>query len=726
MYSWVVFNAALFIISQSLVVNMNFLTSIQTATLVLIVLLAKVSNSSQTQQCPRQCRCDPFRNTVYCMDKGLINLPMGIPTTTRRLYLQNNELVNSHDLDYILGTLTSLEKLELTNNSLTAFPKTLPPSIEWISMKRNNIRYIGRDAILYLKKLAELYLDHNAITNRGLLSSALVGGETLHTLSLQENKLTSVPSGLPKTIRSLHLNRNRISSVPRNSLEPLKNIVNLDLHHNSITTSSIEENAFSALTTLRYLDLSNNDLERVPSGLPESLTELFLHHNNIELINSLPYEKVSRLSMNLPLLRHLDLSHNLLKRVQPESLDNFYNLKTVVLHNNPWQCDCDLRYLKRWLKRTNAFLTTESNTTCNTPLDIQGVPLRSLDEESLKCLTIVMPKINTIPYANSIAVSWSLSDGSNPLYTKYSVLYGKCENCTQRDINRDINRKEHFSSRASAYELYPLDSSMVEGDVATINISDIESATSYLICLIKSTQDIAKVTVDNCSIIPTKEVQSITMKNTIEGNSIPVWIICIVSLVVVSLLIVIAVILYWRRSLLKQQRWKQGSKASSQMIYDPFRQVYTMGDVQADQSGDCSYVGGVNIANYKRGHISATTDAGREFEVTIVLNSDQNYLQSKSMPVLCDSSCSECREDTMSTSHTISPSITDSMQSQVDERLAGHQRHLQPIVNNGCVVVNNTARENNNINQVLNYSSPIHTSLWTPIQLYTFEASLCN
>ena len=65
--------------------------------------------------CPDLCRCQ-VRGRVYCNGKGLTQVPYGIPSDTKVLYLQDNEIINSVELNERLSNLPFLEKVMLYKN----------------------------------------------------------------------------------------------------------------------------------------------------------------------------------------------------------------------------------------------------------------------------------------------------------------------------------------------------------------------------------------------------------------------------------------------------------------------------------------------------------------------------------------------------------------------------------------------------------------------------------
>ncbi|XP_039272854.2 leucine-rich repeat transmembrane protein FLRT3-like [Styela clava] len=665
---------------------------VSVAFVVVVLVTCFLDNAvSSSTVCPPRCRCDSSRKTVYCMNKKLSKLPLGIPLDTKRLLLQNNQLLNDPDLDNILSSLSSLEKLELSNNSLTSFPRNLPRSLTWISMKDNDIKYIGSQSLEGLNMLKILYLDNNSITNQGLSPSAFTGASNLHTISLKWNRLTSVPQGLPAGIRYAHFGHNLINTVPKNAVQHLGRVMSLDLNNNLLNSTSFENDALSSLIELQYLDLSHNRLTFLPAGLPGNLTQLFASHNLVKSINAPPLGQERSMSLaSLTFLEHLDLSFNRLQSVEPGSFSSLISLKTVILHDNPWQCDCHLKYLKTWLTETPALMTMDSNTICFTPNAFQGVTLRSLDHESLTCSSKQVPKYNISISPKAFTLSWLISDTSNPDYVEYNAFCGepKCENCSQQEIIDIAERQEYtyVSSIVKSYDLFPTDYKDIDRGIARVDITNRKPGRLYIICLLGSYKDISELTISDCDFVKTTEEKS-TTASPIQENEvfIPIWLAVLIAILAILITAAIVLVIYCQRLNAKKYKWKHGRRETAQMTYDPFRQIYAMprSDSRNDRMYDSAIVGGVNISNFREGYLSSTQDAGKEFDVTLMVNASSNHnLLHIPSPETCESYCSDCHDDTISTTHTRTNTTNGSLRSH-DEQAAPsnhhhHARHHQP------------------------------------------------
>ena len=86
--------------------------------------------------CPVECRCSSAQK-VYCNSRDLLYVPEGIPADTKALYLQDNLLTNSADVDRALSKLHHLEKLMLYNNNLETIPQLDAPWLRELRLNNN-------------------------------------------------------------------------------------------------------------------------------------------------------------------------------------------------------------------------------------------------------------------------------------------------------------------------------------------------------------------------------------------------------------------------------------------------------------------------------------------------------------------------------------------------------------------------------------------------------------
>lgn len=170
----------------------------------------------------------------------------------------------------------------------------------------------------------------------------------LQTLSVYDNKLTSLPEGIGnlKNLQTLHIYNNQITSLPAS----IGNLTNLEVFHASNNNLTTLPDTFGDLVNLKTIYLVNNQLTALPdtfgnlvnldtaritqnqlSRLPESMgnlskvRELRFYENQIA---ALP-DSIGGLT-NLTLL---DMGGNQLTSI-PNSMGNLSLLNTLYLDNN--------------------------------------------------------------------------------------------------------------------------------------------------------------------------------------------------------------------------------------------------------------------------------------------------------------------------------------------------------------------------------------------------------
>ncbi|XP_039626795.1 osteoglycin, paralog a [Polypterus senegalus] len=107
---------------------------------------------------------------------------------------------------------------------------------------------------------------------------------TLKRIDLSGNLIEEIEDGafskLP-LLEELSLAENRLVKIPA---LPAK-LTSLNMNHNRIKNKGIKANVFKKLNNLSYLYLANNELESVPSFLPETLRILHFQNNNITAVS---------------------------------------------------------------------------------------------------------------------------------------------------------------------------------------------------------------------------------------------------------------------------------------------------------------------------------------------------------------------------------------------------------------------------------------------------------
>ena len=533
--------------------------------------------ASCQNDCPRVCRCDR-RRSVYCNERQMDLIPYGIPVDTQTLHLQINNITNGLITDEILSSLKQLTKLDLHQNQLTSVPKGLPSSLEYIDFRNNDIRYVGKTSLSGLTSLVELHLDGNNIANKGLSPFAFQDSHELNMLVLSNNLLTEFPENLPPSLRILRLENNCIQHISAKATRNLGYLINLDLSLNAIAQTAIEPGALAAMMSLVSIDLSHNHLTEIPQDLPDSLQELMLSNNQIDFIFNNENSRHGSLT-TLQNLNRVDFSSNNIKSVQISSFA-YLDLDSVALHDNPWQCDCHLRYFKQWLNSDESTLSSESNIRCHSPTEFSGVTLNSIDEEALVCESRLkaremMTIVDVTP--SGFTLLWKGSrETPDPDFIKRSLMYGplRCRNCSIEEFSvfdrwnqGVVPHLEKYSSQDITLDLQK------DPFNASVKVNRLQSNNHYAVCVFDSEQNDDDVTLNQClDFWTTTELASPNYQEDVVF--LPLWLIVLCCVVVLVLLIAIIGVIAWRkRNALKSKTPRTYLSNRDEHFYPPTSQL---------------------------------------------------------------------------------------------------------------------------------------------------------
>ncbi|CAL2051471.1 unnamed protein product [Caenorhabditis brenneri] len=309
-------------------------------------------------------------------------------------YVQDNAFLSYHSRDSLLKIdlsannltaihptgllgLENLSQLSLDKNLLSEIPSQAlenVPTLEDLSLGVNKIHMISKDA-LPLPNLKSLSLEVNQI--RLIPADSFSQTPLLSYLYLGNNLLTSVDASMFHNIGGLKVLSMTFQYAP--------NLIRLELFDCSI--SKIEPKTLQKVQHLQVILLSRNQITRIShdtfSNLPE-LSEIDLSGNSINSIDDFAFSQ-------LPMLTSLDLSSNRLETLPSNVIyDSLMQKKTtpvqrkLSIQNNPWRCDKDLLWLRKWLRDNGDVTTASANSPpakCWTPSNLSGLDLRQTDSK---------------------------------------------------------------------------------------------------------------------------------------------------------------------------------------------------------------------------------------------------------------------------------------------------------------------------------------------------------
>lgn len=294
-------------------------------------------------QCPKHCHCHGDLQHVICFNAGLKKIPR-VSEATLLLNLQRNNLgsIPSGAFSESKG-LNSLHMQNCQLREISAHAFKGLTKLTYLYLSNNEISSIKAGAFEDLTGLTYLHLDGNHITElaKGLFSPMI----NLFVLQLNNNRLRELRSGTftgAKGLRWLHMANNTLTTLSPGSLDEVENLAILHLDGNKMATYPLM--AMSKLRVVEELTLSRNPMRIIPDLAFQSFGRYMerLHLDNMGL------ERFSNGAFTgATALKSLYLDNNRLRSL-PRQME-YGTLTNITLFNNPWNCNCHLAPLRRWM-----------------------------------------------------------------------------------------------------------------------------------------------------------------------------------------------------------------------------------------------------------------------------------------------------------------------------------------------------------------------------------------
>ena len=342
------------------------------------VLVTLCCVASEVTNCPAGCTCTSQDKVIIrCSPEASgQTLPTEFPSNVQALHLSNYPLVNipsfksltrlqEFSLQYCqIRTLDQLEVQELSNlnildlryNDIEKLPLIEGTNIEVLHIGHNKLKSLNTSNLGPTPNLKELHLDNNAI-------ESLYFGESFPNLE------------------KLHLDNNKISDIgyALTNLSHFPRLNSLNLSSNILSTLG----SFPKMSHLQYLDISNNSLTEVEDNMLlnlSSLVSLNLRHNQLLSVPN-----------GLPMLEHLDLSHNKIIHILEVQKSDVYPIEVFNFAHNPLHCDCHMLWLKElfdqreYLVKHISIPASEFIPSCASPGNMKGESWDQLGDTLFTC-----------------------------------------------------------------------------------------------------------------------------------------------------------------------------------------------------------------------------------------------------------------------------------------------------------------------------------------------------
>eukprot|EP00117_Sycon_ciliatum_P025874 scpid47111/ scgid3998/ Leucine-rich repeat-containing protein 4; Netrin-G2 ligand len=284
--------------------------------------------------CPKGCSCrNDWKKSIECKSIGWTELPK-FPPNVQHLIITGNS-IRRLSRESGLYNLPRLRDFTFDNNGLKRVEEgTFPPWVRMVS------------------------LDGNLLTK---ISATAFRETNIKTLHIAHNKIRLVRNdAFPLGLEFLNISGNRLDRVKKGFLDYLPNLVYLYLYNNKIDT--IEHHALPS--SLRTLGLGFNKLQRLGNELSNlrMLKNLFLNNNGMKSLGHNAFHHLRELC-ELSLMKNqltefhpeqfallhnlttLNIFKNKIRRLPKSALPLNYKLTRLYLQQNPYHCDCSVRWL---------------------------------------------------------------------------------------------------------------------------------------------------------------------------------------------------------------------------------------------------------------------------------------------------------------------------------------------------------------------------------------------
>lgn len=436
--------------------------------------------------CPTGCNCvDDEPYLTSCIDRNFAEIPSDIPLRTEELYLKGNriktlsegafrDLINLRRLVFTYNRLESVETnafvglenlihLDLRWNNISSIPSFAfsgLASLKMLELDFNDIQTIAESAFDGLnltklglennRRLVEIHSD--AFQDSSLLNLYLFGSNlqsrsaeafrnlrsSLQEFSWQDNQQ---PISFPvDQFQGFKFTRLKLENIGLRDVAFLKHVKADDVSLMGNHIGPIDFSRFPSLYNVRSLHLEDTDFSHLEPGYFRDLSQL----------------------------ESLHLQNNGITTLAESMKAVFSKLKSLKFDGNPFHCNCELIWLRRWLTGSE-FQGDVTGVQCSTPFSEE---LSSVDEERLECSAPSMINITkdvTVRQEATLTVTcfakgdpapqihWELPDGR---MKSYSPAFNRTETVLGKDFHKIAKLSDAGTYRCVATNLLGNDSSI--------------------------------------------------------------------------------------------------------------------------------------------------------------------------------------------------------------------------------------------------------------------------
>ncbi|XP_071823196.1 uncharacterized protein [Apostichopus japonicus] len=381
------------------------------------------------------------------------------------LSLAQNRLTNM--TFSITNDLRNLETLQLNDNQLTSIHNlSILPFLKKLDVSNNIQLSLPFCSLGELPFLQSLFISHTNVTfNLRLFIDTGCRGINivphLQHLYIQHSNTKRIDLNLTKALpylQNLSFGDQNIE-IENGSLSVLDNLKVLSLHNlpSSFYRLKFSNSLPSNMTTIVFYGLDNFPVEFLSHAGGERLLRLVIRNSNFEYLPANAFANLSSLenveihngsllsidkdALNgLGNLTKLEMTRNRLSTLPAGLFQSTPYLGVLNIHENPWSCDCNLKWLIAYIE----LITIDNLTECVSPTELSGKVISLLSESDFQCY-----EVSSFPRLTSSSISAAVStedEQKSPFSSQYpkrtssSVSGSKNSNTTSYvTMETDIN-----------------------------------------------------------------------------------------------------------------------------------------------------------------------------------------------------------------------------------------------------------------------------------------------
>ncbi|XP_021926157.1 insulin-like growth factor-binding protein complex acid labile subunit isoform X3 [Zootermopsis nevadensis] len=339
----------------------------------------RVIHSILVVNCIPECIC-LSQTQVLCNTGGLTEIPIkSLPSTVEHLSLTKNHfpIIKS---DAFAG-LRGLKKLSLDGNNISIikpFAFRGLPRLRELSIQHTPLTTIAQFSFAGLQNISTILLGHNRIQR--VEGYAFAGTSNVRLLLLNNNPLhrvdSSAFSGLSNVERLIF--PSGIRAVEPDSFSGLDTVSFLKLAFMDL--SSLKPHTFRGLSHVHILSIQDSDLGIIRADAFEGMTQigiLSLKNNKIDAIQELKLKPINRIKM-------LQLHGNHLLETPLPGAIIIQGVEKLNVIDNHFPCDCHIHtLLESPLANDTTGTDFRSKNYCISPLEVNGKLMSDLDLDSI-------------------------------------------------------------------------------------------------------------------------------------------------------------------------------------------------------------------------------------------------------------------------------------------------------------------------------------------------------